>query len=65
MLEERDIKLQELHLISQSCKSQVDRLMQDNKELKTENKDLKEECDRLEQSYHEIIDEFSKMSSIQ
>jgi hypothetical protein len=27
--------------------------------------ELKEECERLEQSYYEIIDQFSKMSSIQ
>jgi uncharacterized protein YjaZ len=27
--------------------------------------ELKEECERLEQSYHEIIDQFSKMSSMQ
>lgn len=37
---------------------------QDNKALKAENIDLKEECDRLETSYFEIIAEFSKMSNI-
>jgi hypothetical protein len=37
----------------------------DNQNLRNENTELREQCDRLESAYADIIKEFNKMSNIQ
>ena len=46
----------EVDIIAKSCKETVNIISLENKQIKQENKDLKEEIDRLELSYHEIIE---------
>ena len=65
LMDERDQAQQECLVISRSCQLTANQQSKKNKSLKAENMELKEECERLEQSYYEIIDQFSKMSSIQ
>ena len=65
LLEERDQMEREVDIIAKSCKETVNIISLENKQIKQENKDLKEEIDRLELSYHEIIEQFSKMTNIQ
>jgi predicted RNase H-like nuclease (RuvC/YqgF family) len=56
----RDLLLQQT-----SCHQTVNQISHDNKMLKEENIELKDECDRLEQSYQEIIEQFTKMNEMQ
>lgn len=65
LVEERQQASYESQIITKNCQLTANQFSQENKTLKAENKDLKEECDRLESSYFEIIAEFSKMSNIQ
>lgn len=65
LMEERQQANYESQVITKNCQLTANQLSQENKALKADNKDLKEECDRLENSYFEIIAEFSKMSNIQ
>jgi hypothetical protein len=65
LMEERDQTQQECLVISRSCQLTANQQSKENKSIKAENMELKEECERLEQSYYEIIDQFSKMSNIQ
>ena len=65
LMEERQQASYESQIITKNCQLTANQFSQENKTLKAENKDLKEECDRLESSYFEIIAEFSKMSNIQ
>jgi cell division protein FtsB len=65
LMEERQQANYESQVITKNCQLTANQLSQENKTLKADNKDLKEECDRLENSYFEIIAEFSKMSNIQ
>lgn len=65
LIEERDERAYEMRMSSTSCKQTVNQLTYELKLMKDENVELKEECDRLEQAYKEIIGEFHKMSAIQ
>lgn len=43
----------------------MNQISHENKILHEENIELKEECDRLEQAYEEIIEQFTKMNNVQ
>lgn len=65
MLEERDARQAEQQRISYSCHATANHLANELRLAKEENVELKEECDRLDLAYQEIMAEFSKMQSIQ
>ena len=61
---ERDDRFEELQTISKNCNDLVSQLVQDNKILKRENRELRSECERIEGAYADIMKEFTKMTSI-
>ena len=65
ILLERGHEKREQELIARQCKKTVDCVKKEAKDLKDENAGLKFECERLEKSYADIIDQFSKMQQIQ
>ena len=65
LIEERDARQAELQRVSYSCHATANHLAAELRHAKEENAELKEECDRLDQAYKEIMTEFSKMQNIQ
>ena len=61
----RQEKLNELDMLAYNCKKASRQFGLQNQMLKNENTELKEECDRLENAYSDIISQFAKMSNIQ
>jgi len=63
MMEEQCSKNIEADLVSKNCVKLIEAIQSDAKHLKLENTELRGECDRLEASYNDIIQQFAKMSS--
>lgn len=55
MLDERDNVVEHANAQMQTHKRLVEGLVTDLKYYKSQNKELKDECDKLEQAYQEII----------
>lgn len=65
LLDEKDHLIHETSIQDQCNKKFVDYVSQELKNTKSENQELKVECDKLENAYQDIIAQFSKMSQMQ
>ena len=51
--------------MANNCRAMFNSAQSELKQCRQENMELKEECDRLESEYQDIINEFAKMKNIQ